>query len=696
MNRRQAFTRRQFLIATSSLTVGVALAACTAPAAAPAAPAAEAPAAKVPAATEPAATEPAAESAAPAATTAPVVTVASGAAPTTFSEAPMLAELVKAGKLPPVNERLPEEPYVVQPGSLVEGNLLETKPGTYGGVLRLAQESAGGDPHIYIGMNEPLIWAPAAFQYDLGIKGSILLSYDANPENTRFTFNMRKGLKWSDGEPVTSEDVQFAFEDVLQNEDVTPNPPAYLRSGGKNNGTLAKLEIIDGHTFALSFDTPYGSFPAQLAIAQWHSYVDILKPKHYLKQFHIKYANADDLKKLAEASSLPDTEWFNLFNSKQFAGSLWNAMTAGGIGHPLLTPWMLKSTAEGIFTYERNPYYFKVDAEGKQLPYMDGIRSQLVQDKETLTLSALAGNFDYLGERASMKKLAIMKEQEDKGNIKILIPRMHRLPINFDLNLTVDNPVWRTVTGDVRFRQALSLAINRQEIIDTFYFGSYAKLPEKTGTGEYNVDKANELLDTMGLDKKDADGFRLGPDGKRFEIFFEIGDYSEDHLPMTELISEYWKTVGVYTTLKKVDSQLIDQRWEANELQATALWAHQDIWASIGWDDYLPGNRWGRLWAQWYTTNKKSGEEPPQEIKDLYDHHAAFQQATVGSVESTAALNAIYKSYQDNVWTFNVVEHSYYPTFFTKRVQNVPTGQYEGFGIVVMYSMEQWYLDDAA
>ena len=693
MNSRKALTRRQFLMATGSLTVGAALAACTAPAA-PAAPAANAPAAEAPAA-EPAATE-APAAAEPAATAAPVATVAAAEAPSTFAEAPMLEALVKAGTLPPVAERLPKEPYVVQKGSLVEGNLLETKPGTYGGVLRLAQESTGGDPHIFIGMNEPLLWAPAAFEYGQGISGNILMGYDANPENTVFTFHMREGLKWSDGQPVTTEDVQFAIEDVLMNEELTPIAPAYLRTASRTDGAPPKLEIIDGHTFSLTFDGPYGSFPAQLAIAQWHSYVDLLKPKHYLQQFHIKYANAEDLKKQAESANLPEAEWYNLFNTKQFAGSLWNAMTPGGIGHPVLTPWVLKSAVEGIFTYERNPYYFKVDTEGKQLPYMDGIRSQLVQDKETLTLSALAGNFDYLGERASMKKLGVMKEQEDKGTIKILIPRMHRLPINFNLNLTVDNPIWRQVTNDVRFRQALSLAINRQEIIDTFYFGSYAQLPEKTGTGEYNVDKANELLDAMGLDKKDSEGYRLGSDGKRFEIFFEIGDYSEDHLPMTELIAEYWKTVGVYTTLKKVDMQLIDQHWQANELQGTALWAHQDIWPSIGWDDYLPGNRWGRLWAQWYSTNKKEGEEPPQEIKDLYDTHAKFMQATVGSAESTAALNAIYKSYQDNVWTFNVVEHSYYPTFFSKRVQNVPVGQYEGFGIVVMYSMEQWYLDDAA
>jgi peptide/nickel transport system substrate-binding protein len=289
-----------------------------------------------------------------------------------------------------------------------------------------------------------------------------------------------------------------------------------------------------------------------------------------------------------------------------------------------------------------------------------------------------------------------MKEREDEGKIKILIPRMHRLPINFDLNLTMDDPTWRKVTGDVRFRQALSYAINRQEILDTFYFSEYAKLPEQTNPSEFSVDKANELLDAIGLDKKDGEGFRLGPDGKRFSIIFEIGDLSEDHVPMSELIAEYWNKVGVNTTVKKEDWGLVNQRWGTNELMGTSLWAHTEIWPSAGWDDYLPSNFWGQKWGTWYTSNGKGGEEPPPEVKKLYDLHSAFVAATVGSAESKAAMDGIMKSYRDNVWTFNVVEHSYYPTFFSKNLQNVPSGRYEGLGIVVMYSMEQWYFDSAA
>ena len=184
---------------------------------------------------------------------------------------------------------------------------------------------------------------------------------------------------------------------------------------------------------------------------------------------------------------------------------MWNITNEAGIGHPSLIAWIIKKVDGGVFTFERNPYYFKVDAEGNQLPYIDGIRSEVVQDKETLTTRALMGEFDYLGERASLKKLPLMKEKEASGAIKVLIPKMHRLPINFNLNLTVTDPTWRAVTGDVRFRRALSLAINRPEILKNFYLNQFAKLPSRSSNAEYSVDKANALLDEMGM-KKAATG----------------------------------------------------------------------------------------------------------------------------------------------------------------------------------------------
>lgn len=307
---------------------------------------------------------------------------------------------------------------------------------------------------------------------------------------------------------------------------------------------------------------------------------------------------------------------------------------------------------------------------------------------------ALMGEFDYIGERSSLKNLPLMAEAEQQGRVKVLLPRMHRTPIDFKLNLTYDDPVWREVTGDVRFRQALNYAINRPEILKTFYLDQFAVLPKETTNPEYSQAKANQLLDEMGMDQRDAEGYRLAPGGEPFSILFELGALSQDHIPMGELIAEYWKAVGVNTAVKAGDWTLINQRVQANEVQATGVWAHEDIWPSAGWDDYLPHNQWGIEWSTWYVSAGANGVEPPQAVKDLYEAHNNFMVARIGSPESQAALAAIYQNYLDNVWVFSPVEESRYPTFFTPKIMNVPTGLSNEFkGIVINYSMEQWYID---
>ncbi len=670
MSKHKTISRRQFFIASGGLAAGAILAGCapTAPAPAPA----EAPAA---------AAEPTA--AAPAAAEAPA------AAASQYKEAPMLAERVAAGALPPIEERLPANPYVVKPGSMISEKYLDLQIGQYGGVMQLAQEGPGGDPHIFIGCNEYLLQSPDLFDFDTAIEGGVLESWKANEDNTTFTFTLRKGLKWSDGVPVTMEDVKFAWEDVLLNETITPIFPEYLRTGNSGNGNPGTMAVIDDWTFSITFDKPYGSFLAQIGVGGWRGYGGIIKPKHYLKQFHIDYTSIEELKpKMAEAS-IPEDQWQNLFNAKQMTDWMWNITNENGIGHPTLCPWVIQKVEGGVFQFERNPYYWKVDAEGNQLPYIDGIRSEVVNDKETLTTRALMGEFDYLGERASMKKLPLMKEQEQAGKIKVLIPRMHRTPIGFFLNLTNEDPTWRKVTGDARFRQALSLAINRPEILKNFYLNQFAHLPSEANEPDYDVDKANALLDEMGMTTRDADDFRLSPDGQPFSILFEVQDASEDFIPMSELVAEYWKKVGVNTSVKKEDGTLIGQR--GNLIQAGTGWPVVDMWRFAAWADYLPGD-YGRLWQQWYRTQGQQGEEPPAEVKQLFANHEAYMAARPGTQPFRDAFGAILKQHREQHWFFIPVEQSYYATFFTTRMQNVPVGQSELMGIVTMHSMEIWYI----
>jgi peptide/nickel transport system substrate-binding protein len=608
----------------------------------------------------------------------------------------MLAEMVKAGDLPPVKERLPKEPYVVRPGLLVGEEFVNMQPGQYGGTLQLAQEAPSGDPIIFIGMDEPLLWAPSGFNYSEGegIQGNVVAGYEANSDDTEFTFFMREGLKWSDGEPVTMEDVKFAFEDVMYNEEITPIFPRYLQAGLRSDAAPVKLNVIDDLTFSLKFDSSYGTFPAQVAIAGWRGYGGIIKPRHYLEQFHKKYADPKELKQKLEEESVPEDQWFNLFNAKQMTEWMWNVTNEQGLGHPTLTAWIMKEADSGVFHYERNPYYFKVDPNGNQLPYMDGIRSQTVQDKESLTARALMGEFDYLGERATMRQLPLIAEKAEGGEIKPFVPRQHVDPTTVYLNLTYDDDNWRKVVQDIRFRRALSLAINRKEVIENFYLGEFAELPEATNPSEYDVEEANRLLDEMGLDQKDGEGFRLGPDGKRFRIPFDLVDHTEAHIPMGELIAEYWKNVGVFTTAKAIDATLFGERQAANQVQAQILWVHHPIWHSAFNDDYLP-HSWGSLWQTWYTTQGEDGEEPPEDVKALFDHHGNFMSARVASQEFNDALEAIMKNHYDNIWMFQLMEKAYWPTFFTSRIKNVPEGVPEDvFGIIVTFSMEQWFIDE--
>ena len=176
-----------------------------------------------------------------------------------YGESPMLAERVAAGELPPVEERLPIQPFVVTNRILAVS--YDTEVGKYGGNLRLPQDSPGGDPHFYIGSNEYLIWAPGAFNYDMGIVGNVLLDWEANDDYSSFTFHMREGLKWSDGNPVTTADVDFAWNDVILNEELTPAKPAFLYTGQVLDAGFATVEILDDYTYTVTFDGPYGKFP---------------------------------------------------------------------------------------------------------------------------------------------------------------------------------------------------------------------------------------------------------------------------------------------------------------------------------------------------------------------------------------------------------------------------------------------------
>jgi peptide/nickel transport system substrate-binding protein len=665
----------------------------TAPAPAPAAAptATEAPAATAaPAPTAaPAATEAPAATAAPAATTAPEPTVTPAAAtlPSKYSEAPQFADLVKAGKLPPVAQRLPDEPFVVGPGVyLTKEDLSDWQPGKYGGTLRAAHASANWAPDMVVAFIEPLLTAPKIGVQ--GIVGNVVKDFKVENDNKDFTFVMRKGLKWSDGEPVTSEDVRFTWEDVYQNEKVTPIFPARFRNGYKADGEPGKLQIIDDYTFKVSFTQPYGGFLRNLTIESWNGYTELVRPSHFLKKWHVKYTPIDspDFQAALKKLNLKD-EWWQVLADKTCSTFDWGA--ARCIGQPTLNPWyQVDSGSSNVLKWVRNPYYFKVDTKGQQLPYIDTLVSQQSENVEMVNMKVLTGDVDFLRESTALVKIPLYKENEEKAGFRVQILDMHVDSSGLMLNQTFNDPDWQKVASDLRFRQALSLAINRQEIIDTVYYG-YASLPLNT-VGEqyskYDVAAANKLLDDMGLTKKDADGYRLYPSGKPMNILLECGQQAPDLTPVSDLTAQYLKAIGVRVTVKAIDSNLAGQKAAANQLQMWTMWSHDR-----GWDSDITGGsiaRAGQLWADWVTSLGKGGTEPPDWIKQAITLDAKRWSSVSGSDEYNQLVQDGLKWSRDNLPYINFVENVKYPMIVNKNLGNVPTA---GYAIAANFSIVQMY-----
>ncbi len=579
--------------------------------------------------------------------------------------------------LSPVQERMPKEPKLVNenPNEWYEGG----KPaiGKYGGKLRMVSPDINFNPDLFIMLNEALLNTPGILGNE--ITGNIVKDYKVSPDEKQFTFYMREGLKWSDGEPVTTEDIQFAYEDVLNNEKLTPVFPALFRSGGQPDGKPMKLEVIDKYTFALSFDEPYGGLLLRLAIRGWVGYTDLLKPKHYLRQFHPKYTPIERLEPLIKQAGFKKGEWWNLFQLKDVSN--WENTNKSAVGFPSLQPWIMVKSSETVVEFQRNPYYFKIDEAGNQLPYIDEIQSFLVQDKQLETAKMIGGEVDAAN--GILMNMPLYKENEEKGGYKTYLFNMHVTPADIVLNLTYDDPVWRKVVQNVQFRKALNMAIDRKEIIDSIYFG-HAQLPEHVPS-EFDPDKANEILDEIGMDKRDKNGFRLGPDGKTFEIPFEVTPMDADMIPITELIVEFWKKVGIKTTMKQIDGGLWGTRNSANKLQATVVWVHKPLWY---YGDLSTAN-WAPLWNQWNATGGKKGEEPPQDVKQFYE----LMRTTAVSLpeKAKAAFEQNLQMLRDNIYWMPLVDKAGNPYIWNNRIKNVPT---KGYAITNSFGAELVYYDN--
>ncbi len=602
----------------------------------------------------------------------------------TYNEAPMLAERVAAGELPPVEERLPKEPFVVGPGVLVVEEDLDWEVGTYGGILHTVHIGAEFTSDIRDMTYEPLLRAPGTDTKD--ILPNVVSEYTVNEDNTVFTFRLREGLRWSDGHPVTTEDIRFAYEDVLLHPELTPVLPLKYRAKSSPFGEPMRVDIVDDYTFVVTFSEPYGAFLAEIALTGWTGYADaMLKPAHFLKQFHASYTPLDEMRPYLDEHELGD-EWWRLYFDKDVTG--WQVTFRKAVDFPVLNPWMRVASPPGIIIMERNPYYFKVDTAGNQLPYIDEYHSFEVNDTAMATMRTITGDVDFLIHETSLSEMPLYRQHAEEAGFEVRLLDIHYTPTSFFINYTYPDPTWREVVWDVRFRRALNMALDRDEIIDSVYYGHAFK--PTTLPSEYNLAQAHALLDEMGMDKRDAEGMRLAPNGEPFELYIEYAPLLPDLTPVSELLQAHFSELDLRVAVRQISGELRGQKGNANELMATIGWTHAPTWQEGTFRDYLPG--WwgaGRLWHEWYNSGGERGEEPPEDFLRIFTLHEEIMAAVPYSPEHLDAVDELRQLYYDLVPIIFPVETASNPVVASTRLGNIP---HAGYAHTVKFSGEQIFI----
>jgi len=598
------------------------------------------------------------------------------------NEAPTLADMVASGALPPAEDRLPANPFVVGPGVLIVAEDLDWEVGTYdGGILRTVTTNPTWSYPCQHAL-ENILNTP---KHKVGpITGSIVESFSVNDDVTEYTFTLRKGMKWSDGEPLTMDDIKFGWEDVQLNEQITAGLDKRLKAGSQPDGEVMTVEYLDDYTFKCTFAEPNGRFFMKMGVGNlWEPYCWLIKPKHYLEAFHTTYTPLADLKPMLDAEGLTEGEWHRLFAAK--GGTWWG----GGCEHegeelPVLRPWIIMESPEEQIIMERNPYYFKVDTEAKQLPYVGRVEAKVVSTPENIPSTIITGEINYCREILKHTDVALYKENEGDAYKVNLDMVYHNAPVALMLNYNNEDPVWQEVVLNKTFRKAVNAAIQFQEIIDALFLGLAKPCPWFPTVDD--ADLANSLLDEMGMDKRDAEGYRLAPSGERFEIFMEVRTDPLFGQP-AELVAQHLEAVGLRTPLKQIEQGLWTERRDANELFATIDWLDDCNWPYIK-DDYMGWQRskWGIKWDDFLTTGGEEGQEPPDWIIELCDLYAEMGVIDPSSADARDAEARFAAWCQEYVHLFPLARDVADPCIVPPNLANVPHG---GRSSGMMFAGEQ-------
>lgn len=515
------------------------------------------------------------------------------------------------------------------------------------------------------------------YDLELRLRPDILAGYEVE-EGRTFTFHIRPGHRWSDGEPFTSEDFRFWWEDVANDKTLQPlGPEIQLLPGGE----APKVEYPDPLTVRYSWSRPNPLFLPAIAAT---SALEIFRPAHYLKQFHERYADPAKLTALIQDTRSRD--WVQLFLRKDRQQEMDNP------DMPTLQPWHPTTAPPAQrFIAERNAYYHRVDKTGQQLPYLDRFILE-VADPKLVPIKTGAGETDLQFRHLNFKDYTFLKDSEERSGLPPrLWPEGRGAHLAIYPNLNAADPVWRALFRDRRFREALSLGLDRELLSEFLYVGlaspsNNSILPQSALYREeygrrcvaYDKDAANRMLDELGLDKRNSRGTRLLPDGRPLELIVETPGEDPEQVDALELVRDQWSEIGFLIHAKPSDRETLRNRLFAGEALMSIFYGIDNgtPTASMPPRDFAPTSQadqpqWPR-WGQYYETKGAAGEPPElPEAKRLMELFEQWQN-TYEPDQQEAIWSEMLDLYTSQCFTIGLVQEVRQPLAVRDKLRNLP------------------------
>ena len=595
--------------------------------------------------------------------------------------------------LPPIAERIPEEPLIVD--LAVRGR----EPGVHGGTLSMYVSRSKDVRYMavwgyarLVGYNEKYELVP-----------DILKDVEVSPDGSVVTLILRKGHRWSNGDPFTTEDFRYWWEDVALNEHLSPSgPPVEMLVDGKR----PVVTVVDEVTIRYEWAASNPRFLPALAQARP---LYIYRPARFMKKYHADYSPPEKLAKRVEDSG--KKTWAALHNRKD------NLYRFDNPKLPVLQPWLnTKKKNSQRYLLIRNPYYHRIDMNGRQLPYVDTIDLEIAAGA-LIPLNVATGKASLQVRSLSFANAPALKmNQHEKGYVTQLWRSGSANEVALYPNLNYGDPVWRELFRDVRFRRALSLAISRKAINKVLFYGlaeprSVAALEESpffdaeraTAYARFDLEEANRLLDELGLVERTGDGIRRLKDGRPMEIVIETAGERSEEEDTLELITATWREVGIRLLVKPQDRDVLRNRAYAGRTMMVAWygWNVGIPTASMAPLELAPVDQANFTWPKWgqfYQTKGASGEAPDlPEAKRLLDLFHVWSHAGT-EAERADAWREMLAIHAEQLFCIGTVARAPIPMVHAANLKNVPKeGIYawDPGGQLGVHRMDEFFFEEA-